>query len=570
MTPLASHLARICVICATGFALAPASRAEDAASPRPSAGMAMDLTSRTLVNTTAYIPSQCYTATEGPDNTAFNPCYTCHVRSRAPNYINDYDLQLEYSFPGPAQENPWTNLFVDRRAQIAAISDADILAYVREDNYRDEDGAITLARVLAAPPAGWDADGDGVWSGYVPDCWFAFDDEGFDRRPDGEISGWRAFSYMPLPATFWPAAGSTDDVLIRLPAIYRQTEDGALDLEIYKVNLAIVEALITRRDVAIAPVDETRLGVDLDKDGALGTAETIAYDWAPLEGRNMSYVGAARLAQQRGAAPLAAGLYPLGTEFLHTVRYIDLDARGDVRMAARIKELRYGVKTRWQTYADLEEGALAEAKERDAFPDRIELFIGDVETGVPNGAGWRYQAFIEDAEGELRPQTFEETIFCMGCHGGVGVTDDSSFAFPRKLIAGETHAYGWYHWTQRSLRGTPEALRADEKNELAFYLETAGAGDEFRSNDEIIERFLSEDGTVHPDLAAELAQDVTVLLFPSAERALMLNKAYVLIVREQSFVNGRDAIIAPPENVHRRLEPNQPTGVEDIVRATNW
>ena len=51
---------------------------------------------------------------------------------------------------------------------------------------------------------------------------FDFDDEGFDHAPDGTPTGWRAFAYMPLPSTFWPANGSTDDVLIRLPEAYRE------------------------------------------------------------------------------------------------------------------------------------------------------------------------------------------------------------------------------------------------------------------------------------------------------------------------------------------------------------
>jgi hypothetical protein len=38
---------------------------------------------------------------------------------------------------------------------------------------------------------------------------------------------------------------------------------------VYKTNLAIVEAIITRRDVSIDATDEKALGVDLDKNGKL-------------------------------------------------------------------------------------------------------------------------------------------------------------------------------------------------------------------------------------------------------------------------------------------------------------
>ncbi|MBK1635416.1 hypothetical protein [Rhodovulum adriaticum] len=526
--------------------------------------MAEPLWDKHLTNPTAYIPSQCYTNTLDEAGNAYNPCFTCHVDARAPNYIvGDEDLQTEYAFPRAALKNPWTNLFVDRSAAIAAVSDAEIDAYVAQSNYFDADGTITLARKLANPPANWDEDGDGAWAGYIPDCHFNFDAEGFDHAPDGTPTGWRAFAYVPLPGGFWPTNGSTDDVLIRLAEPFRTDETGAYDPEIYKVNLAITEALIQRADVAIDPVDETRLGVDLDKDGTLGTADHIAYDWMPIDGRFMSWVGAAK------GEKLAAGLFPLGTEFLHTVRYIDVSS-GAVSMAPRIKEVRYGIKSKWQTYADLEQGGLAEVKERAAFPDRIDIFDGGLETGIANGTGWRYQAFIEDAAGDLRPQSFEETVFCIGCHGGVSVTDDAAYAFPRKLPSQTAHARGWYHWTQKSLAGTPEPVRADGQRELLTYLQENGAGDEFRNNAEIIARFIAADGSVDPQAAAELEQDISTLLFPSPERARTLNKAYREIVLEQSYVRGRDAVAMPAANVHREVEQNQPTGIVTPVRAARW
>ena len=139
-------------------------------------------------------------------------------------------------------------------------------------------------------------------------------------------------------------------------------------------------------------------------------------------------------------------------------------------------------KTSWQSYADLEEGALAEKKEDADFPDRPKQFFGSAEAGIPNGMGWRLQGFIEDAAGDLRPQSFEETVFCMGCHGSIGTTDDSTFAFPRKLSGPGAFRDGWYHWTQKGLAGTPDLVRADGQGDYAHYLRTNHAGDEFRSN----------------------------------------------------------------------------------------
>ncbi|WP_444454844.1 hypothetical protein ACTTAI_05725 [Rhodobacter capsulatus] len=520
--------------------------------------LALDFASTALDNRTAYIPPQCYTRTEDAAGVAHNPCQTCHVAPRAPNFVNDADLQLSYAFPGPGLENPWTNLFVDRSAEVAATDPAEITAWVRTDNYHGADGRPALADRLDPPPAAWDVNHDGRWNGYRPDAFFRFDDEGFDLDPAGQPTGWRAFAYQPLPGTFWPANGSGDDVLIRLPAAYRENLAGTPDRATYRINLAIVEALITRADVAIAPTDEAAMGVDLDRDGQIGTARRVAFAFAPLAGITMHWAG--RAGQLPAAqAPLAAGLYPLGTEFLHSVRYLDPTETG-VAMAARMKELRYMRKTRWQSYADLEEWALAEKKEDSDFPDRTKQFFGSAETGLATGTGWRLQGFIEDAKGALRPQSFEETAFCIGCHSAIGTLDDATFAFPRKLGAGAFRD-GWYHWSQKGLAGTPERLRADGRGEYAQYLRTNGAGDEFRANAELIAAWL-DNGQLSEAKAAALRTDIGPLVTPSPARALALDAAYRMIVRAQSFAQGRDATITPPEaTVWRRLDQDRPTGI---------
>lgn len=532
----------------------------DGGSGEAVSGTTQDLTSIVLVNETAYIPPQCYTQTIDTQGKVHNPCYSCHVVSREPNYINDADLQLGYTFAEYANTNHWTNLFKDRSAQVAAIDDESILDYVRTGNYFDAEGRIALATRLGELPAGWDYDKDGVWDGYVPDAYFNFDAQGFDHGPDGAYSGWRAFAYHLFLGTFWPTNGSTDDVLVRLAPAFRSNEAGDFDLNVYKTNLAVVEAMIRRQDVILEePFAEN--GVDLDKDGnAYGTAVKVTYDWAPLEGRTMSYVGQARVEQEAGRVHLAAGLYPEGTEFLHSVRYIDVDATGETRLAPRLKELRYARKTSWLTYSALLDLILAEQKEAHDFPDRLRTVIGNVEYGVSNGQGWRYQGFIEDAVGDLRPQTFEETVFCVGCHSGVGATDDGVFSYSRRLGV-DAFQKGWYHWTQKGLRGTPEHVRADGRHEYSYYLENNGAGDEFRANAEVVAKFFDDQGELIPAEIETLHTDVAHLLFPSRERALSLNKAYRVIVAEQSFIEGRDATVTPPANVHHSVEPEQATGI---------
>jgi hypothetical protein len=64
-----------------------------------------------------------------------------------------------------------------------------------------------------------------------------------------------------------------------------------------------------------------------------------------------------------------------------------------------------------------------------------------------------------------------------------------------------------------------------------------------------------------------MKDDISELLWPSASRAMLLNKAYHVIVREQSYIHGRDATVKPPENVHDRVEEEQPTGITDPVIA---
>jgi hypothetical protein len=279
----------------------------------------------------------------------------------------------------------------------------------------------------------------------------------------------------------------------------------------------------------------------------------------------MWYVGKAHGEQKAGRVHLAAGLYPEGTEFLHTVRYIDVDDAGANLLAARMKEVRYAKKRYWVTYADLENMALKEIKEKNNFPDRLRTVRGNLEAGVSNGQGWVYAGMIEDARGELRPQNYEELAFCVGCHGGIGANRDGIFSFHRKFDHAGAHQRGWYHWSQKGLQGTPERLRADGEPEYAFYLRTNGAGDEFRGNREVMDKFFKAEGKLDQRMLEKLRGDISTLLFASKQRALELNKAYWLIVREQSFVEGRDATIAPVSSVHRQLAADEETGIDSPI-----
>ena len=518
----------------------------------------VDLHARAASNRFAYIPPQCYTKTRDGDwrGDAHNPCFVCHRRSEPPNFVNDGDLQLRWSLPAAAAENRWTNVLQPPRPSAPVVSDAEVLAYVRRSNYRDfAAGALllppTLDDVAAAGKTGV------AWRGYRPDAWFSFDTRGFDHRPDGKYTGWRALAYYPFPGAFFPTNGSADDVLIRLDPALRENDRGDLDLSVYAVNLAIVEALIKRADVPIDVVDETVLGVDLDHDGHLGEARRVVFDAGE---RGMQYVGRARGELLAGRFPIAPGLLPRNTEFLHSVRYLDVDGGGVVKMAARMKELRYARKIRFLSARELQTQAARESLEQRRSLDGVAHYGWELDQGAYNGQGWLFQGFIEATDGALRPQSYEETLSCVGCHGGIGATTDSVFALRRKL-GGSAPARGWFHWNQRDLRGFPEPVAEGGAFEYSRYLEANGAADELRENAEAKGRFFDARGALRQDAVERLHHDVAELLLPSAARAIALDRAYMAIVAEQSFAHGRAALLSPGVNVHARAPVGEVTGI---------
>lgn len=487
-------------------------------------------------NLESTVPAQCYTKTDG----VANPCWTCHTSAHGNNFLGDVALQEQYAFSDVAKENRWSNLFRDRREQIAAIGDDEILRYVRQDNY----SALREALRGADNYMGWRPDLD-IHGG--------FDAEGFAR--DG--SGWRAFRYKPFPGTFWATNGATDDVMVRLPADFHTGADGKPSRELYKLNLAIMEAALAVPDSVpdaqlvreVEPVSEDLASMDLDGDGRVGGMVTR------LRGLPREYV----LPRPREwlvpeLRRVRRWQYPVGTEFLHSVRYLDPDAPDLI--ARRMKELRYSIKLR-----TLEVEAIRSAYRLEAFEKSIgELpkFAGHSETGLVNSLGWKLQGFIEDAQGRLRLQSDEEAYFCMGCHSSTGITADGTFALPRKR-PGQP---GWGYQTLAGMADVPQA--GQRQPEVLTYFRRVGGGDEFRANDEILQRFFPG-GKLDRRAVSRAApggdRELSWLVNPSRERALQLDKAYLALVREQSFELGRDTLLAPPRNVHRRIE-NGDTGLK--------
>ncbi len=471
---------------------------------------------RRIYNPEAPIPAMCYTKIEGKHN----PCYVCHQsnedRTRT-NFMQDGDLQSEYAFSEDGMTNHHVNLFIDRSAEVAAISDEEILDWIEQDNYSDLTG-----RLDAAGFEGWIPDLTGFE--HMSE---AFDEDGLAK--DG--SWWVAFNYKPQPSTFWPTNGSTDDVLIRLPVRFYTTAEGIESRDVYFANLALVEMAFQDLDrVSLPPVDETVIGVDIDGDGTLGLATEMD--------RRETYLGAA------SDEPVIRMSYPERTDFLHSVRYVGINADGSIKTARRMKELRYMVKSRQLSIAQLASRYGNEIQEK--LDENLPRYIDLRDRGMDNGMGWTLLAWIEDSDGTLRRQTNEETFFCRGCHTSAGANIDQSWAFPRKM----TGAAGWGYIDLKSQTDVPNL--GEEMGEIALYLQRAGGGDEFRSNTEMRDRWFKADGTVDTDAMA--GKSVYELITPSRDRALQLNKAYRVLVSEQSFLFGRDATTTPPVNVHATID----------------
>ncbi|MBN2825722.1 MAG: hypothetical protein JXQ76_10380, partial [Campylobacterales bacterium] len=491
-----------------------------------------------MYNGEAAVTAMCYTKHES----TYNPCYVCHqnrIHDGRANTMDDGFLQNEYLFSEVASTNNWTNVFKDRSAQVAKISDEEIEKYVNSENYTH------LAPLLQSKE----------FIGYIPDLndyhlgAEAFNSDGFAK--DG--SGWVAFNYKPLPSTFWPVNGSTDDVLIRLHKDYRQTHEGNFSATVYKFNLAIVEmAIKDQNSTTVDNLDERIIGTDLNGDGKLTNVTRI--------NRPQYYVGKASY------MPVESFLYPRYTEFLHSVRYIGATDNGTIYNAPRMKELRYMIKEK--SYADehapFDKKVLAIIYD-DEWQEKWEgnnppYFPSLQEKGMDNKMGWWIQGFIEDANGSLRPQTYEESFFCMGCHTNVGTTIDQVFSFARKVDGKE----GWKYIDLKSMMDVPNV--GEQEGEILTYLKRAGGGSEFRAKNDIYTKFY--DNGVLNETKVKNATSIYELITPTRESALKMSKAYKVLVESQDFIHGREGNGEPLENVYDKIDDTTPTF--DVDKHYQW
>ena len=487
------------------------------------------------LNEEAPIPAQCYTKTNGESN----PCYTCHQTYFDPNSTeyrnnrrNDGDNQGIYTFSEEGETNAWKNLFIDRSKWIAQISDEQIEQYIEQDNY-----SALAARLKAKRYKGFIPDLQGYQNAAQ-----AFGAKGIAK--DG--SGWVAFNYKPFPGTFWPTNGSTDDVLIRLPKPFQQLH-GKFNEDVYLINLSLVEMSIKGLDkIDIFPANEQQLAVDLNGDGEL----TTNTKWLA---KQTHFIGDAiniKLPKQQ---------YPKNTEIMHSVRYVGIDKNGETTVPKRMKELRYMLKTKVMSEADIDTAYRSERKEK--LDEQLPHFNRVKDRGFNNKFGWLVQGFIEDYDGELRAQSYEESLFCMGCHSAIGTTIDQTFAFPRKV----TGRAGWGYVNLKGMKDAP--AKGQSIGEIQQYLQTNGGGNEFRENEEMLKNWYDADGTLNIDKVKKA--DVYQLITPSKSRAYALNKAYTQIVRSQSYIHGRDASIKPAINVLKKIDESV-APLKPEFRVDNW
>lgn len=386
-------------------------------------------------NPYAHVPAQCYIETSAGTQ---NACQYCHNNGlylegmgnnpQAGLAANIGNLQTDYSFApygttAPvATKNLWTNtlypeaLLANVRALGQEPAQWDMAAWIRQDNW------TPAFRQRGGDPKSWDAAVENAWRllpGLDPADLPAGSDghvrsnqenKGFFKAGSTWITGWRAVNFMPY-GIFTPMTGSVSGIYIRLPKQFMQRADGVYDLATYNANLDLVERAIQNRLTSA------------DGGKYQGMAENVN---------------------------LEKGVYPIGTEFAHPLHYVDVAADGQNSMisrfpgtrATRVKEIRYMYK--WEDFrhyqfrpGDKEEGSV--------------IYGNDNQGWIDNGAGWYLAGWIEDANGNLRPQKREEMMQCLGCHSavrktefpsftsGTGNTVDSTWALPRKFAG----AAGW-------------------------------------------------------------------------------------------------------------------------------
>ena len=68
------------------------------------------------------------------------------------------------------------------------------------------------------------------------------------------------------------------------------------------------------------------------------------------------------------------------------------------------------------------------------------------------------------------------------------------------------------------------------------------------------------------DELEKVKNDISYLILPSKQRALELNKAYKVIVDEQSYIYGKDIHIKPAQNVYKEIKKGTATNLQKVLK----
>lgn len=405
------------------------------------------------------IPPECYLDQK---NNAINSCKYCHMSGLPGALNNEADRQGAF----PAAENKFLNVLdpsrLDSLVPPASIP-ADLSGYLALDNYHP-----------ALEARGGDAtvgSGQGLYK-YFPDL------DPAQTGADGFANeGWRAFKWKPSELA-WPRYnGRIQRNWIRLADKFQRLPSGAYDRETYRQNLDLLVEVL-RGNVQSG----TYLGLASDE-------------------------------------PVIPYRFPAGTEILHYLYYLDSSQPG--MKAARLKEVRWNIKSVPEQY-NQRFFAYVSSKEKEyslTYREGGEKAAAAYGL-VYNQDGWDIIGFIENPQGDLRPQSAQEMSQCVGCHSGrlSGIVDSHFNSLQRKLP-------GEAGWTLQDYRGIPDYYNA--------YLGRGETG-------EIFENYLGDAGQM------PTGPDGAIDFLPTAEEADALTRRYYQIVQSQSFFLGRDPKLSNP------------------------
>lgn len=413
------------------------------------------------------IPAQCWVETGYGTQNACLYCHTDYLADKG--HGNAFPLgedQILYSFPSPDLNKVlWRNTIFPQeivarlKKEGIALPEKNDVDYVRQDNWQP-----AWKKARAGSSTAWlneKSDQFKLFPALNPQHLFPYrekdptrggtcgfvDANGFVRDKNEAFTGWRAINFFPY-GIFTPLSGSVSGIYIRLPKQF-MTRNGSFSRKIYQKNLNLLELNIKNRSY-----------------------------------KETHYYGDA------SGVKILSGFFPVGTEFAHPLHYVDLNADGQVgekidgvvdnkgeifefpgTRARRIKEMRYMYKWKEVGLEDIDEEAHYE-----------DFVIGNEGQGwIDNNAGWLLAAFIENRDGNLRPQTTEEMMQCIGCHGKVGNTVDSVWSFQRKLPAADGWRemdYGAYDSNEPRRSHLPEYAHANTSmGELGFFYYTVVGAD---------------------------------------------------------------------------------------------